>query len=84
VAFYRIYQLRGPRNEVEFFHEFEADSDEAAIAAAERSRGLDAMELWSNHRKIHRWEPVVQNGATESGTERVSSDAHTRGASGIP
>ena len=69
MAYYRIYQLRGPRNEVEYFREFEADADEAAIAAAERWRGLDAMELWSNHRKIRRWETVTQQRVSENRPE---------------
>ena len=52
MVFYRIYQLRGPRNEVESFHEFEAENDDAAIAVAEGVRRENAMELWSDHRKI--------------------------------
>jgi hypothetical protein len=56
MVFYRIYQLRGPRNEVESFHEFEAENDDAAIAVAEGVRRENAMELWSDHRKIQRWE----------------------------
>jgi len=69
VAFYRLYQLRGPKNEVEFFQEYEADDDAAAIAAAERWRSLDAMELWSNHQKIRRWEAVIASGQEEARAE---------------
>lgn len=58
MAYYRMYQLHGPKNEVESFYEFEADDDERAIALAERRRGLNSMELWSGHRKVHRWEAV--------------------------
>jgi hypothetical protein len=75
VAFYRVYRLRGPKNEVEFFHEFEAEDDESAIAAAERWRSLDAMELWSNHQKIHRWEAVSPAGREERVRESVQDRA---------
>lgn len=56
MTFYRIYHLRGPRNEVENFHEFDAEDDNAAIAVAETMRRPNAMELWSDHRKVRRWE----------------------------
>ena len=58
MAFYRIYQLRGPRNEVESFHEFDAEDDAEAIAVAETMRHENAMELWSDHRKVRRWESL--------------------------
>jgi hypothetical protein len=65
MAFYRIYQLRGPKNEVESFDEFEADNDESALARAEEHRGLNAMELWSGHRKVQRWEAIAPAPAHE-------------------
>jgi len=58
MAFYRIYQLRGPHNEVASFHEFDAEDDNAAIAVADAMRRQNAMELWSDHRKVQRWEPA--------------------------
>jgi hypothetical protein len=58
MVYYRLYQLRGPRNEVESFDEFHADGDAAAIAFAEPRRGLNSMELWSGHRKVQRWEHI--------------------------
>ena len=58
MVFYRIYQLRGAHNEVESFHEFDAEDDDAAIAIAETMRGQNAMELWSDHRKVRRWESL--------------------------
>ena len=79
VAFYRLYQLRGPKNEVEFFQEYEADDDAAAIAAAERWRSLDAMELWSNHRKIHRWEAVDATGQEEARAEPLPNSRASAG-----
>ena len=60
MAYYRLYQLHGPRNEVESFHEFDAPDDARAIAVAEGRRGLNPMELWQNHRKVKRWESASQ------------------------
>ena len=81
MAFYRLYQLRGPKNEVEFFQEYEAHDDAAAIVAAERWRSLDAMELWSNHRKVHRWEAVVATGQEEVRTESLPNSRASAGQS---
>ena len=69
MVFYRIYQLRGPRNEVESFHEFEADDDDKAIALAETMRGENAMELWSDHRKVQRWESLNLTPASSRETQ---------------
>ncbi len=55
MVYYRLYQLRDPRNEVESFHEFDAESDSDAIATAETMRRLNAMELWQSHRKVRHW-----------------------------
>jgi hypothetical protein len=55
---YRLYRLHGPRNEVESFEEFEAEDDSAAIARGLDFRGVNAMELWSGHRKVYRWEAL--------------------------
>jgi hypothetical protein len=56
MVYYRLYQLRGPRNEVESFQEFEAADDRSAIALGESWQNLNPMELWSGHRKVRRWE----------------------------
>jgi hypothetical protein len=56
MVYYRLYVLHGPKNEVESFREFSADGDASAIAMAEKERTLNPMELWSGHRKVHRWE----------------------------
>ena len=37
-------------------HEFEADTDDEAISIAESKRRFIPMELWSNERKVKRWE----------------------------
>jgi hypothetical protein len=59
MAYYRLYQLRGPRNQVEGFEEFEANDDAEAMALAEGFRRLNPMELWSEHRKVRRWDRVA-------------------------
>ena len=58
MAYYRLYHLRGPRNEVETFREFDAEDDANAIAQGEAWRDLNPMELWSGHRKVRRWEGI--------------------------
>jgi hypothetical protein len=55
---YRLYRLHGPRNEVESFEEFEVADDAGAIAKGLTLRGVNAMELWSGHRKVYRWEAL--------------------------
>ncbi len=60
MVYYRLYQLRGPRNEVESFEEFHADGDPAAIVLAESHRSLNPMELWSGHRKVRRWDQIAR------------------------
>ena len=58
MAYYRLYHLHGPRNDVEGFEEFEAEEDMEAIARDVGFRRLNPMELWSAHRKVHRWEGI--------------------------
>ena len=58
MVYFRLYQLHGPRNEVESFHEFEAADDAAAINLSEERRGVNPMELWQGHRKVKRWEGI--------------------------
>jgi hypothetical protein len=59
MAYYRLYQLHGPRNEVQGFEEFEASDDDEAMTHAERFWRLNPMELWSEHRKVRRWDCVA-------------------------
>jgi hypothetical protein len=56
VAYYRLYYLDRLSGHVDHFREFEAESDEAAIAYADDTRGLTPMELWNGERKIKDWE----------------------------
>lgn len=69
MAYYRLYHLHGPKNEVARFEEFEAQDDASAIALSEKYLGLNPMELWSGHRKVHRWDPtsiaVTQHGVPQ-------------------
>jgi len=58
MAYYRLYQLHGARNEVGSFEEFDADDDAEAIARGETYRRLNPMELWSGHRKVRRWDAI--------------------------
>ena len=58
MVYYRLYQLHGPRNEVQSFHEFEARDDAHAIEVGEERHGVNPMELWSGHRKVRRWEGI--------------------------
>ena len=65
MVYYRLYQLRGPRNEVESFHEFHAADDREAIAVVETMRRMNPMELWSGHRKVRRWDDTSRVSGTE-------------------
>lgn len=58
MVYYRLYQLHGPKNEVESFHEFHAENDAAAVVIGETMLRVNPMELWTGHRKVHRWEGV--------------------------
>jgi hypothetical protein len=68
MVYYRLYHLRGPTSEVESFHEFEADDDGDAIDQCEGRRGVNPMELWSGHRKVKRWDSLLQ---ASSGADRT-------------
>ena len=70
MVYYRLYQLHGPRNEVQSFDEFHAEDDEAAIAVAEASRGANPMELWQSHRKVRRWAVIAQPATEYLPTDR--------------
>jgi hypothetical protein len=53
-----VYQLRyfdAFRGNVVRARDFQAESDQAAIAYADDARGLAPMELWERDRKIKQW-----------------------------
>jgi hypothetical protein len=62
MVYYRLYQLRGLRNEVESFHEFNAEDDSAAVAVGETLHRSNPMELWAGHRKVRRWDETSHVG----------------------
>lgn len=58
MTYYRLYFFGGGSGPITNVRELETIDDHAAIAAAERLRGMAAMELWCRGRKVRRWEPV--------------------------
>lgn len=72
MAYYRLYHMRGTTEHVELFDEFEAPNDDLAIDRAERTRGPNPMELWSNHRKVKRWDGPGEPSLRKNGAPAVS------------
>ena len=58
MTYYRLYFFAGGNGPIANVRELETSDDDAAIAAAERLRGMAAMELWCRGRKVWRWEEV--------------------------
>jgi histidine ammonia-lyase len=58
MTYYRLYFFCGGNGPIANVRELEMIDDAAAIVAAERLRGMAAMELWCRGRKVRRWEPV--------------------------
>jgi hypothetical protein len=58
MTYYRLYFFGGGNGPIANVRELETADDAAAIAAAERLRGMAAMELWCRGRKVRRWEAV--------------------------
>jgi len=56
VGQYRLHYLDGIRGDIVRVREFEAESDEAAIAYGADVRSLTAMELWQGDRKVRHWD----------------------------
>ena len=52
MTYYRLYFL-GREGRIESFAEIEAESDVAAIPAAEAYQGTHALELWCGGRRVH-------------------------------
>ena len=57
VGHYRLHYLDGFRADVVRVREFEAESDEEAIAYSDAVRSLTPMELWEGDRRVSRWGP---------------------------
>lgn len=56
MAYYRLYFLDRFSGHIEHFSDFQAESDDAAVAYAEESLGIRPMELWCQHRKVRHWD----------------------------
>jgi hypothetical protein len=54
--YYRLYFMDRFNGHIDHFREFEAESDDRAVAIAEQWRNDTAMELWNRHRKLKRWD----------------------------
>lgn len=55
MSYYRLYFMDRFSGHIDHFREFEAETDEAAVALAEQWRNGRPMELWNRHRKLKRW-----------------------------
>ena len=58
MAYYRLYFMDGFTGHIEHFREFDAESDEAAVAYAEDALGSRPMELWCQHRNGMHWDGI--------------------------
>ena len=58
MLYYRLYFFDRFSGHIDHFREFEAESDSAAMSAAERWSNGAPMELWNLNRRLKRWEPV--------------------------
>ena len=56
VGHYRLHYLDVVRGDIVRVREFEADSDEAAIAYGDDVRSLTSMELWEGERRVRQWD----------------------------
>jgi hypothetical protein len=56
MIYYRLYFMDAFSGHIDHFREFEAETDAAAMALAERWNSGRPMELWNRHRKLKRWE----------------------------
>ena len=56
MSYYRLYFMNPRSGHITAFESIEAADDAAAIAAAERHRGRQPLELWCQGRKVERFE----------------------------
>lgn len=57
--YYRLYFMNARNGHIDRFAEFEAPDHEAAIALAAEHEGAQPLELWCQHTKVRRFEPVA-------------------------
>jgi len=62
---YRLYWMN-ELGHIEQVGDFDADSDQAAISAVERSRGHAALELWCGTRKVKHLDALSPTSPTPS------------------
>jgi hypothetical protein len=62
MRYYRLYFLNRSGDHIRHFREFEAESDEAALAAAEGWQNGEPMELWNQERKLKQWDVAHLDG----------------------
>ena len=58
MSYYRLYFMNTFNGHIERFEEFEADEDADGIARGLDQQGPLALELWCQHRKVARFEPL--------------------------
>jgi hypothetical protein len=56
MLYYRLYFFDRFSGHIDHFREFEAESDEAAVAFAEDWVDGRPMELWNRDRRLKRWQ----------------------------
>jgi hypothetical protein len=56
MSYYRLYFFDRFSGHIDQFREFEADSDELALAQATRWSDGRAMELWNLERRLKQWQ----------------------------
>ena len=56
MLYYRLYFMDRFNGHIDHYREFEAESDDAAVAIALGWREDRPMELWNLHRKLNHWD----------------------------
>lgn len=56
MAYYRLYFLDQFSGHIDHFSDFQAETDDAAIAYAEEALGVRPLELWCQRPKVKRWD----------------------------
>jgi hypothetical protein len=56
MLYYRLYFFDRFSGHIDHFREFEAESDDAAVALADGWSDGRAMELWNRDRRLKRWQ----------------------------
>jgi hypothetical protein len=63
MAKYRLYKLKNDNRQIFAHEEFEARSDDRAIQRVEAYWGGEAMELWSDRRRVKKFAPLAPHTA---------------------